>query len=85
MCEGNPRQPRIRRDGRPRHDPLFGSEELRGEGHHSTVSALQAAHVSSRRHSLGPTRPVLHQRSRPDLVVIPLLRGLLTFLIRPYG
>src|SRR4029453_6773173 len=25
---------------RPRHDPLFGSEELRGERRHSTLSAL---------------------------------------------
>src|SRR3712207_1472555 len=38
--EGRPRQPRVRRGCRPRHDPVFGSEELRGERRRSTLSAL---------------------------------------------
>src|SRR5215212_9379957 len=44
---------------RPRHDPVFGSEELRGERRHSTSAALcETAHVSSR-----PPLPRPHRTS----------------------
>src|SRR5215217_7832245 len=50
----------------PRHDPLFGSEELRGERRHSTYQRCQAAHVSSRPPLPRPHRTSSAQRFWPD-------------------